>query len=67
MPFGSVDRVEEESQRQMEMNASGRPSIQSNGSQLGGTPPGDTGQVLETFWVVMTSECYWHLVGQGCC
>lgn len=61
----------DKSERQVEMAASGRPFIQSSGSQLGvgvgGGSPGDTEQGLETVWVVMTTECSWHLVGQGCC
>lgn len=33
----------------------------------GGTPPGDTGEGLETRWVVVTRGYYWHRVGWGCC
>lgn len=36
----------------------------SNGFQMGATSiPRDISQYLETFWVVMTEGCHWHLVG----
>lgn len=34
-----------------------------SGSQLGAIlPPGDTGKCLETFLVITTGRCSWHLV-----